>query len=50
MDDIDRELLSSLQDDARLTYAELGRRVGATPPARPVWPRAAAADAETSAG
>ena len=33
MDDIDRELLSSLQDDARLTYAELGRRVGLSAPA-----------------
>jgi Lrp/AsnC family transcriptional regulator, leucine-responsive regulatory protein len=33
MDDIDRELLSALQDDARLTYAELGRRVGLSAPA-----------------
>jgi Lrp/AsnC family transcriptional regulator, leucine-responsive regulatory protein len=33
MDDIDRELLSALQDDARLTYAELGRRAGLSAPA-----------------
>lgn len=33
MDDIDRNLLRMLQDDARQSYAELGRRVGLTPPA-----------------
>jgi Lrp/AsnC family transcriptional regulator, leucine-responsive regulatory protein len=33
MDAIDRELLAALQDDARLTYAELGRRVGLSAPA-----------------
>ena len=33
MDDIDRELISALQDDARATYAELGRRVGLSAPA-----------------
>jgi len=33
MDDIDRELTSALQDDARTTYAELGRRVGLSAPA-----------------
>lgn len=33
MDSIDRELLAALQDDARLTYAELGRRVGLSAPA-----------------
>jgi len=33
MDDIDRELLSALQEDARLSYAELGRRAGLSAPA-----------------
>jgi len=33
MDGIDHLLLSALQDDARASYAELGRRVGLTPPA-----------------
>jgi Lrp/AsnC family leucine-responsive transcriptional regulator len=33
MDDIDRLLLAALQQDARASYAELGRRVGLTPPA-----------------
>ena len=32
MDAIDRDLLSALQDDARITYAELGRRVGLSAP------------------
>lgn len=33
MDAIDRTLLDLLQDDARTSYAELGRHVGLTPPA-----------------
>ncbi len=33
MDDIDRRLLAALQDDARRSYADLGREVGLTPPA-----------------
>lgn len=33
IDDIDRKLLKELQEDARLSYAELGRRVGLTTPA-----------------
>jgi len=33
MDAIDRNLLEALQNDARVSYAELGRRVGLTPPA-----------------
>jgi len=33
MDSIDRMLAELLQDDARTSYAELGRRVGLTPPA-----------------
>jgi len=33
MDDLDLELLSALQDDARATYAELGRQVGLSAPA-----------------
>lgn len=33
MDDIDLELLSALQEDARATYAELGRKVGLSAPA-----------------
>lgn len=33
IDEIDRKLLSELQTDARVSYAELGRRVGLTTPA-----------------
>ena len=33
MDDINRKLLAELQDDARLSVAELGRRVGLSSPA-----------------
>jgi len=33
VDAIDRTLLDLLQDDARTSYAELGRHVGLTPPA-----------------
>ncbi len=33
MDATDRQLLEDLQNDARVSYAELGRRVGLTPPA-----------------
>lgn len=33
MDDIDRELLSLLQEDARVSYADLGRQVGLSAPA-----------------
>ena len=33
LDDINRELLDLLQDEGRLTYRELGERVGLTPPA-----------------
>jgi len=33
MDNIDHMLIGLLQDDARTSYAELGRRVGLTPPA-----------------
>jgi Lrp/AsnC family leucine-responsive transcriptional regulator len=33
MDNIDRQVLMELQEDARLSYAELGRRVGLTTPA-----------------
>lgn len=33
MDDIDRKILAELQEDARTSYAELGRRVGLTTPA-----------------
>ncbi len=33
LDDIDRKLLKELQEDARTSYAELGRRVGLTTPA-----------------
>jgi hypothetical protein len=33
LDEIDRNLLSALQEDARLSYAELGRRVGLSPAA-----------------
>lgn len=33
LDDIGRNLLSALQEDARLSYAELGRRVGLSPAA-----------------
>jgi Lrp/AsnC family transcriptional regulator, leucine-responsive regulatory protein len=33
MDDIDRAILSALQEDARISYAELGRQVGLSAPA-----------------
>lgn len=33
IDDIDRKILKELQEDARISYAELGRRVGLTTPA-----------------
>lgn len=33
LDEIDKNILSNLQKDARLSYAELGRRVGLTTPA-----------------
>ena len=33
IDDVDWHLLEVLQEDARLTYAELGRRVSLSPPA-----------------
>ena len=33
IDDIDRKVLKELQQDARVSYAELGRRVGLTTPA-----------------
>ena len=33
IDDIDRKILKELQVDARVSYAELGRRVGLTTPA-----------------
>ena len=33
IDDIDRKVLTELQEDARVSYAELGRRVGLTTPA-----------------
>lgn len=33
IDDIDRKILKELQHDARISYAELGRRVGLTTPA-----------------
>jgi len=33
IDEIDRKILRELQDDARTSYAELGRRVGLTTPA-----------------
>lgn len=33
IDDIDRKVLNELQRDARISYAELGRRVGLTTPA-----------------
>jgi len=33
MDTTDHQLLEALQNDARVSYAELGRRVGLTPPA-----------------
>src|SRR4051794_41918759 len=38
LDDTDRRLLIELQQDGRLSHAELGRRVGLSPPAVP--PRA----------
>lgn len=33
MDTVDRQLISALRTNARATYAELGRRVGLSPPA-----------------
>ena len=33
IDEIDRKVLHELQEDARISYAELGRRVGLTTPA-----------------
>jgi Lrp/AsnC family transcriptional regulator, leucine-responsive regulatory protein len=33
LDDVDLVLLRELQDDGRLSFAELGRRVGLSPPA-----------------
>ena len=33
LDDVGRDLLSALQQDARLSYAELGRRIGLSPAA-----------------
>ena len=33
LDEIDRKILRELQEDARASYAELGRRVGLTTPA-----------------
>jgi Lrp/AsnC family leucine-responsive transcriptional regulator len=33
VDDVDLRLLGELQEDARLSFAELGRRVGLSPPA-----------------
>ncbi|MEW6361605.1 MAG: Lrp/AsnC family transcriptional regulator [Acidobacteriota bacterium] len=33
LDEIDKNILANLQKDARLSYAELGRRVGLTTPA-----------------
>ena len=33
LDDVNRRLIAELQDDARLTLAELGRRIGLSPPA-----------------
>jgi Lrp/AsnC family leucine-responsive transcriptional regulator len=33
LDEIGRNLLSALQEDARLSYAELGRRIGLSPAA-----------------
>ncbi|NTU71394.1 MAG: Lrp/AsnC family transcriptional regulator [Coriobacteriia bacterium] len=33
LDDIDRKLISGLQDDARCSYAELGRQIGLSAPA-----------------
>ena len=33
IDEIDRKILTELQEDARTSYAELGRRVGLTTPA-----------------
>jgi Lrp/AsnC family leucine-responsive transcriptional regulator len=33
LDDVSWRLLGELQERARLTYSELGRRVGLTPPA-----------------
>lgn len=33
LDEIDKKILKELQEDARISYAELGRRVGLTTPA-----------------
>ena len=33
IDDIDRKILAGLQEDARISYAQLGRQVGLTTPA-----------------
>jgi Lrp/AsnC family leucine-responsive transcriptional regulator len=33
LDEIDKKILAEMQQDARLSYAELGRRVGLTTPA-----------------
>lgn len=33
IDEIDRKILREMQEDARISYAELGRRVGLTTPA-----------------
>jgi len=33
IDEIDRKILKEMQEDARISYAELGRRVGLTTPA-----------------
>ena len=33
LDDINRELLDILQVDGRISYKELGERIGLTPPA-----------------
>jgi Lrp/AsnC family leucine-responsive transcriptional regulator len=33
LDDINRDLIDLLQDDARLSYRELGERIGLSPPA-----------------
>src|ERR1035441_5761134 len=36
LDEIGRNLLSALEEDARLSYAELGRRIGLSPAATAV--------------
>ena len=33
LDDINRDLIDLLQEDARLSYRELGERIGLSPPA-----------------